>query len=472
VLNKSETVRIEVPVADVLVGASEIADVIPVSDRTLYMLGKRLGTTNVSLFDAAKKLVVVIDVVVTEDPVIAREASVAAREAVREREAAVEADIRQATGVSGLRVRAQGDRTALMGVAPDAVSVDRAMQVAPAGTINLTQVAQPQQVMLKVRFIEVNRSAARDLGFRFERSGRNIAARSGTIAGGAPLTTVGPPSIESQRGGAGVLTDLVPSVASAVTGVAPFAQILAHIGGKNSQLDVIISALEEKGLVRRLAEPNLVALSGGRAEFLAGGEIPIPTATTSVGGFPTITTLFREFGVKLGFTPTVLNNGVINLDLEPEVSNIDPSISVPTGGGIAVPGLIKRRARTSVQLRDGQSFAIAGLLQNQSTRTVEQVPWLGSIPIIGTLFSSKNFQESETELVVIVTPAIVKPAKPGQLLASPLDTTMPPNDLDYFASGKIEVRRNMREFVTKEGATVGPHGHLIPRVIGDQMDPR
>src|SRR3954464_14401635 len=115
VVNKSETVRIEVPIADVLVGASEITDVIPVSDRTLYMLGKKLGTTNVSLFDSAKKLVGVIDVVVTEDPVIAREASVAAREAIREREAAVEADIRQATGVSGLRVRAQGDRTALMG---------------------------------------------------------------------------------------------------------------------------------------------------------------------------------------------------------------------------------------------------------------------------------------------------------------------------------------------------------------------
>jgi pilus assembly protein CpaC len=122
-------------------------------------------------------------------------------------------------------------------------------------------------------------------------------------------------------------------------------------------------------------------------------------------------------------------------------------------------------------LRDGQSFAIAGLLQNVAARNIDQFPWLGSVPIIGLLFSSKSFVERETELVVIVTPHVVKPAKPGQLLATPLETSMPPNDLDFFVSGKLELRRNMREFITKEGAAIGPHGHLLPAVVGDQMAP-
>ncbi len=133
------------------------------------------------------------------------------------------------------------------------------------------------------------------------------------------------------------------------------------------------------------------------------------------------------------------------------------------GGGVSVPGLTKRRAKTAVELRDGQSFAIAGLLQNQSNRSIEQLPFLGSIPILGALFRSSDFQERETELVVIVTPGLVKPAKPGQLLATPLDTTVPANDVDLFVNGQLELRRDMKNFVTAKGAELGPYGHMIPK---------
>jgi pilus assembly protein CpaC len=442
-VNKSQTYRTAAAVGDVLVGSSEIADVVPVSDRTLYLLGKKVGTTNVSLFDAEKRLVGIIDVEVRPDV------------------ETIESQIRQSTGGSGLSVRSQGDRTILTGEAYDAPSVDRALQVAPPGTVNLTRVKSPQQVMLKVRFVEVNRTAGRELGFRFEYGGRSSAASIGTVGGASQVT--------SGSGGISVAGFTGAVVNAATSGAIPFATVIQRLSGATNQLDLFISALEAKGLVRRLAEPNLIAMSGDRAEFLAGGEIPIPIANQSVSGAPQITVSYKEFGVKLAFTPTVLTNGNIHLQLEPEVSDIDPTLAVAVGGGVSVPGLTKRRARTNVELRDGQSFAIAGLLQTQSSRSIDQLPWLGSIPILGALFRSTEFQERDTELVVIVTPALVKPAKPGQLLANPLETTLPANDVDLFLNGKLELRRNMREFVSSRGAVVGPHGHLMPKVAGDPL---
>lgn len=435
-INKSQTVKITNAFADVLVGSSEIADVVPLSDRTIYILGKRTGTTNVSLIDSERKLVGLIDIEVRPDTSV------------------IESQVRQSTGDSGLRVDSQGDRVVLAGTAGDAVSVDRAMQVAPPGTLNLTRVRSPQQVMLKVRFVEVNRNAGRALGTRFEFGGRNTLANVGAFGGSTPV---------SSTTNGGLLSGVVgTAVSAATTGGVPFANLVQSFRGSSGQLDLFVSALETKGLLRRLAEPNLIAMSGDRAEFLAGGEIPIPIANQTFNGSPQITVSYKEFGVKLGFTPTVLKNGMIHLQLEPEVSDIDPTLSVAVGGGVSVPGLTKRRAKTNVELRDGQSFAIAGLLQTNSTRSIEQLPWLGSIPVLGALFRSTEFQDRETELVVIVTPALVNPARPGQVLATPLDTTVPANDVDLFVNGKLELRRNMRQFVSQRGGTVGPHGHILP----------
>lgn len=436
-LNKARTLRLTEAFADILVGSSDIADVVPISDRTIYLLGKKVGTTNVSLIGVDKRLVGLVDIEVRPDV------------------GAISSQVRQSTGEGGLTVDSQGERLILAGVAKDAPTVDRAMQVAPPGTVNLTQVKSPQQVMLKVRFVEVNRNAGRELGVRFEFGGRRTLLSSGNFGATTPIS--------SSPAQAGLLSGAIgTAVQAATTGGVPFANLVQRFPAASGQLDLFINALETKGLLRRLAEPNLIALSGDRAEFLAGGEIPIPIANQTFNGSPQITVSYKEFGVRLAFTPTVLRNGMIHLQLEPEVSDIDPTLAVAVGGGVSVPGLSKRRAKTSVELRDGQSFAIAGLLQSQSSRTIEQLPWIGSIPVIGALFRSPAFQDRETELVVIVTPALVAPARPGQVLTTPLDMTVPANDVDLFVEGKTELPRDPRLLAVSRNKAVGPYGHIIP----------
>ena len=248
---------------------------------------------------------------------------------------------------------------------------------------------------------------------------------------------------------------------------APFATILANVlRSGNVSLDVMISALEEKGLVRRLAEPNLIALSGDTARFLAGGEFPVPQVQPgSAGSIPLITTEFKKFGVQLAFVPTVLSRGVINLRVEPSVSELDFTNAV-TISGTQIPALITRDARTTVELRDGQSFAIAGLLQTRSRRDLNQVPWIGSVPVLGALFRSSGYLQEETDLVVIVTPRLVAPAAPGQQLASPLDSRLPSNDVDFFLNGQPEVRKRYTDFVSTGGDLKGPYGHMIVPEMG------
>src|SRR5439155_6971295 len=174
----------------------------------------------------------------------------------------------------------------------------------------------------------------------------------------------------------------------------PFATVLANVlKSGNTSLDVMVTALEEKGLIRRLAEPNLIALSGDSARFLAGGEFPVPVASAvAAGALPTVTIAFKTFGVELAFVPTVLSRGVINLRVEPSVSELDFTNAV-TIAGTTIPALTRRDARTTVELRDGQSFAIAGLLQTRNRQDVSQLPWIGSVPVLGALFRSSSYQQ-------------------------------------------------------------------------------
>ena len=194
----------------------------------------------------------------------------------------------------------------------------------------------------------------------------------------------------------------------------------------STDIQALVDALNQEGLVTVLAEPSLVALSGQTASFLAGGEFPIPVS--QVNG--AISVDFKQFGVKLDFTPTVLSDGRISLKVRPEVSQIDTTVSVTTGG-VTVPGLSVRRADTTVELASGQSFAIAGLLQSNTTDIISQVPGMGSIPILGKLFSSTNYQNNKTELVIMVTPYLVEPTDPGKL-RTPLESLVSPsNDVEY-----------------------------------------
>jgi pilus assembly protein CpaC len=438
-VNKSRTIRFAKPIKTATIAAIAIADITPVTDRSLYIQGKTVGSTNISVFDENMQLVEVIDLEVGIDT------------------GNLQGKIRASTGSNDIRVSASNGEVVLSGMAVDAVAADRAVSVAKsmvkAGElVNAMTVAPTQQVMLKVRFLEASRSAERDLGVSF--FGTNSAGTRGFSTG------LGTPSVASAGASGPSVIQSAGALLTTSTGT-PFGVVLANLVNGGTNIDVMINALETKGLVRRLAEPNLVALSGDTARFLAGGEFPVPTAvatTTGAGVTPTIE--FKKFGVSLSFVPTVLSRGVINLRIAPEVSELDFANAV-TISGTTIPSLVVRNAQTTVELRDGQSFAIAGLLQSRNLRNVNQIPWLGSVPVLGTLFRSSAYQNQETDLVIIVTPHLVRPVSPTDRLATPFDQRLPSNDIDFFVNGQLEVPKKYSDYVTSGGDVQGPYGAII-----------
>jgi len=239
------------------------------------------------------------------------------------------------------------------------------------------------------------------------------------------------------------VTGVVTSSTSPGAGVLRLGSIVDSFGivsgvfrAFGTDFEAAFDALERKGAITTLAEPTLVALSGETASFLAGGEFPVPTSQGGQGNNTSISVEWKPFGVSLAFTPTVLADGVINLVVAPEVSSIDPSASIVVNN-LTIPGVQTRRAKTVVELRDGESFAMAGLLRRDFQDTIRQVPLLGSLPIIGALFRSTSFQKEETELVIIVTPRLVRPVRAGSLKA-PTDRVGPPNEADLFLNGRTD----------------------------------
>ena len=227
-----------------------------------------------------------------------------------------------------------------------------------------------------------------------------------------------------------------------------------------TSLDVLVTALEEKGLARRLAEPNLIALSGDEARFLAGGEFPVPVASNTSGLGQTVTIEFKKFGVQLKFRPIVLSRGIINLKIEPEVSELDFSnaVTIIRHDG---PGAddAKRDDDGRIARRPELRNRRASVQPNQSN--LAQVPWLGSVPVLGALFRSAAYQQKETDLVIIVTPRLIAPVVPGQRVASPLDSRLPANDVDFFLMGQPEVKKEYSDYVAKRRRAQGPYGHMI-----------
>jgi pilus assembly protein CpaC len=424
-IGKSEGVRTEGPFSEVIVSDPEIADAIPLTDRSLSILGKKIGTARVSVYGDGKKLVGVFDVEVSYDTT------------------RLGSELAQRFPHARFRISSVNGRIMVGGTAPDSVTVDKAMTIAKqfgADVINSVRVNAPQQVMLEVRFVEASRSASRDLGVDWQVVQQKLAT---TGTNGVALATG------------------IPGLASGGT---PFGSILGSMLGNGVKADVLVKALEERGIVRRLAEPNLVALSGDTASFLAGGEFPIPVASN----LGQVSVEFKKYGIGLAFTPTVLGDGVINLKIEPEVSQIDPT-TVITVGAITIPALIVRRANTTVELRDGQSFAIAGLLQANNTADQKQLPWLADVPILGSLARSASFQKKETDLVIIVTPRLVRPARPGDALRTPLDGSRPANDFEFFGLGQAEITTPMeRRLRGRSDGAPPPIGHILDVAKGAQ----
>jgi len=396
-VGKTEDVRIDAAFTDITIGDSDVADISPLTDRTISILGKKIGTTRVTLYGEGKMQIGLFDIEVTYD--VTRLAT----------EIAHFSD-------GGIKVSSVNGRIMLSGSARDAVTLDKAMtmarQFAP-DPINTVTVAQAQQVMLEVRFIEASRQASRELGVQWNSFGQNTAAKIGS-----PL-----PPINAAGAAVGLLS-----------GATPYGFLAAALNRGSVSIDVALNALEQKGLARSLAEPNLVALSGDTASFLAGGKYPIPVP----GSLGTVTIDYERYGVGLSFTPTVLKDGLINLKIMPQVSELDFAHSIQINN-TSVPPLILREASTTIELRDGQSFVIGGLLQNVSATAQDQLPWLGDVPVLGTLFRSAQYQKNETDLAIIVTPHIVRPISPGNPIKTPLDNTLPANDIDFFLMGKSEI---------------------------------
>jgi pilus assembly protein CpaC len=411
-ISKSETVRTDTSFIDVVVADPEIADVLPLTDRSISVLGKKIGSTRLSVYAEGKQLLGVFDVEVSYDT------------------SQLAAELSRQFPHASFRVSSVNGRILLSGSAPDGVTLDKAVTIAKQfgpEVINSVKVLQPQQVLLEVRFVEAARSAGRELGINWDVVTSNLDFKTG-------VGLLGPS--------------------------APFGVMIGKLLSGGVDAEAIIRSLEERGVARRLAEPNLVALSGDTASFLAGGEFPFPVQSTN----NTITIEFKKFGVGLAFTPTVSAGGVINLKIEPEVSQIDPTNAVRVGG-VEIPSLIVRRANTTIELRDGQSFAVAGLLQSINEVNQSQLPWIGNIPILGALFRSAAYQKKETDLVIIVTPRLVRPMRPGDLVRTPLDNTQPPNDVDFFLHGGAEVTPSMLRQVRIQAGALDLYrpftGHVI-----------
>jgi len=429
-LNKSQILRLDQPFTDLLVGNPEVADVLALTNRSIYVLGKNPGSTNLTIYGPGKQLIAVVDLVVGFDV------------------EGLKAKLHEMMPEETVEVRAVNDAIALSGRISTAERLAQALAVAesfaPKKVNNFLSVVGSQQVMLHVRFAEVTRSTAKALSlgteFFFNDPGdEGFLVRTGSAVTGLEITD-------------------------------PFLSALVSLSTGDLDLNILFDALEDRGLVKTLAEPTLIALSGDTASFLAGGEFPVPVAqtnsTTSVGGVtvqtPVITVEFKEFGVGLAFTPTVLGDGLINLAVKPEVSQIDtsPERSV-TANGFRIPALTTRRASTTVELRDGESFAIAGLLQNDFSDQIRAFPWLGDLPILGALFRSTAYQRQETELVIIVTPRLAKPARAGEL-AAPTDRFLAPTESDLFLMGRTEDPRSGTDAVPSSGGgAAGSYGHII-----------
>jgi pilus assembly protein CpaC len=355
--DKSLSFRLDQPATKIIVAQPDIAEVVATTDRSFYVRGIELGSTNLLVYGPGGRLQEVIDVRVGSDA------------------KTLEHDLAQALPNEHIQVDSLGDGVILTGQVTNSGVALRAKAIAdsfsPDGVTSMLRVKN-SQVVLEVRILEANRSAEHDLGF---------------------AATIGNGSFNFAFG-TGLIGNSTPQGILRLTG---------HSG--HTLIDAQLAALEEKGIVHTLARPNLVAMSGEKASFLAGGEFPFPVPA----GQNLVTIEFRPYGVKLDFTPTVQDDGTIKLVVAPEVSQLDPTNTISLNG-VTIPALTVRRTSTTVELKNGESLSIGGLYQHGYQNAVHQIPGLGDIPILSALFRSTRWQRNETELLIVVTPHVVTQA--------------------------------------------------------------
>ncbi len=390
--DKSSAFRLMAAAGEIVVAQPDIAEIVANTDRSVYVRGKALGTTNILIYDGAHRLIEVIDVRVAHDI------------------ESLQADLAAALPGQPIRVSAMAGGVMLSGQVATSSVAARAKAIAeryaPGGVSSELTVEAAQQVMLEVRIIEASRSALKDFGINVD-----IQNNSGIVFGsGSGLIGVSAP-----QGTLGLTTNVGPTT-----------------------IEATLRALEEKGVIRTLARPNLAAISGEEATFLAGGEFPVPVPN----GQGDITIQYKPFGVTLKFTPAVQDSGLIRLKVSPEVSQLDTSGGLRLSG-TEVPGLLVRRAGTTVELKDTETFAIAGLFQQGYSTSVRQIPWAGDVPVLGALFRSSRWKKNETELVILVTPRLTTAAESRVLAPDPFAGSVEPSAIDLILQG-VAIDRAMK----------------------------
>lgn len=394
-VGKSVVLRSDRDIRRVSLASPEQADILLISPRQIFLTGKAPGSTNLTLWGQSDAIMAVYDLEVAPD--------------VTQLKRLLNSVLPNERGV---KVIASGKSVTLSGSVSSATSLSSVLSLAesfaPGRIVNLMGVGGVQQVLLEVRVAEMSRNALQRFGINFS-----------VISGGNAFYYI-MNGLTSYAGGA-----LTPS--TSVNMIGSFAS-----GG--TPINAFIDALKQNGLVKVLAEPNLICLSGKTANFLAGGEIPIPIPQ----GLGTVAIEYKPFGVGLTFTPTVLDSGRISIQVQPEVSELDSSIGVNINNW-SIPGITSRRASTTVELGNGQTFAIAGLIKDYTRETINKFPGLGDIPILGSLFRSSEFRKNETELLILVTPHLVKPLDMAKQTL-PTDALRDPSSYEFFILGELEGR--------------------------------
>lgn len=458
-LFQSRVVTVVTPATRVSVANPDVADIVVISPTELYVLGKDLGTTNVLIWDKESHLIGAIDVEVQHD-----------LDSLKRKFAEV-------LPGQPIEVRASQRSIILSGRVSDAEAMNAATRIANTflaqiqtarkteefqqGTqsrredktvgevINMLQIGGAQQVMLEVKVAEIARTEVMSMDLQFNSLARGLGNWNvGGVNGGAtfPPQLFAPSNTTASVFTNSLLSSGVPQqpIGPMITQFLPTTMSIANQGlfatflDKNFLFNMALDAAKQKGLARILAEPTITTLSGQEASFLSGGEFPIPVPQN----LNTVTIVFKQYGVQIKFLPVVLNSGHINLTLNVSVSelatNNTVTIAVPgTTANFTIPSLTERSASGVVELGDGQTMGLAGLLNDSVASQVTAFPGLGSIPVLGALFRSQNYQKGETELVILVTPRLARPLPPGKVRL-PTDAYRDPSDADFFLRGLLE----------------------------------
>jgi pilus assembly protein CpaC len=460
-VSKGLIIRLDRPCSSVFVADPDIADVQLKSPTVLYIIGKGAGETTIYAVDQ-------------QDAVLLN-----SRVEVRQDIDRLQREIQQINSTTNVKAKAVDDSIVLEGSVKDAAEGDDIRKIAaryvasPEQLVNKLTLDAPNQIDLHVRVAEVQRSVLKQFGINWDNLQASAGGSFGMVSAVAPFTPLASSSGTT-------ITKIVPSLASngsltsainggggpaSIAGFATPTQTLIGNANNNNlygslrsgdfMINALVDALAQNGLITILAEPNLVTVSGQKASFLAGGEFPVPVPQQGTGTTAAITIDWKQFGVSLNFTPTILADGRIALHVAPEVSELAPNQGI-TVQGVTVPGITTRRADTTVELGSGQSFAIAGLLQNATQQQLNSYPWIGDIPVIGSLFRSTAFQRGESELVIIVTPYLVKPVSSATALTTGNDGFYAPGDQDRVLNGNLNTLPKAPDPAKPAGAAAVP----------------